>query len=117
MADKVNGWKNEIHVAEQVVKCHEDFFEVKEMSELTVTGLELIIKEIEAVMPRARVALAELSHVVTSEELEELFEICDQLHVLHKGHLSPALPTASTTVQEVGAFMIGAGGKSAVDPA
>jgi simple sugar transport system ATP-binding protein len=47
--------------------------------------------------------------LVISEELEELFQICDRLHVLHKGHLSPCLPTHATTVEEVGTYMIGAG--------
>lgn len=47
--------------------------------------------------------------LVISEEIEELFEICDRLHVLYKGKLSPALDTRSTTVNEVGAYMIGAG--------
>ena len=47
--------------------------------------------------------------LVISEELEELFQICDRLHVLHKGSLSPSLPVATTTVEQVGAYMIGAG--------
>jgi simple sugar transport system ATP-binding protein len=47
--------------------------------------------------------------LVISEELEELFQICDRLHVLHKGHLSPSLPTAQTNAEAVGAYMIGAG--------
>ncbi len=47
--------------------------------------------------------------LVISEELEELFQICDRLHVLHKGALSPSLPVATTTVEQVGAHMIGAG--------
>ena len=46
--------------------------------------------------------------LVISEEIDELFEICDRMHVLHKGRLSPSLPTATTTVEEVGAWMIGA---------
>ena len=46
--------------------------------------------------------------LVISEEIEELFEICDTLHVLYKGRLSPALPVKSTTLNEVGAYMIGA---------
>ncbi len=47
--------------------------------------------------------------LVISEELEELFQICDRLHVLHKGRLSPSLITAQVTAEEVGAYMIGAG--------
>ena len=47
--------------------------------------------------------------LVISEEIDELFEICDRLHVLHKGHLSPSLSPATTSVDEVGTWMIGAG--------
>ena len=46
--------------------------------------------------------------VVISEEIDELFEICDRLQVLHKGHLSPSLDVAATTVEQVGTWMIGA---------
>ena len=46
--------------------------------------------------------------LVISEEIDELFEICDRLHVLHKGRLSPSLAVASTTVEQVGTWMIGA---------
>lgn len=46
--------------------------------------------------------------LVISEELEELFEICDVLHVLSEGRLSAPLDAASTTAQDIGAHMIGA---------
>ncbi len=47
--------------------------------------------------------------LVISEEIDELFEICDRLQVLHKGRLSPSLAVGATTVDEVGTWMIGAG--------
>ncbi len=46
--------------------------------------------------------------LVISEEMDELFELCSKLHVLHKGRLSPALAAADTTPQDVGRYMIGA---------
>jgi general nucleoside transport system ATP-binding protein len=45
--------------------------------------------------------------LVVSEELEELFEIADQLVVMAKGRVSPALPIAQATVEQVGEWMSG----------
>lgn len=46
--------------------------------------------------------------LVISEEIEELFQICDRIQVLHAGMLSPSLDVAATRVEEVGRYMIGA---------
>ncbi|WP_243345904.1 ABC transporter ATP-binding protein [Mesoterricola sediminis] len=45
--------------------------------------------------------------LVISEELDELFEICDRLVVIAKGRLSPAKATSETGVEEVGMWMSG----------
>ncbi len=45
--------------------------------------------------------------LVVSEELDELFELADRLHVMAQGRLSPALPVAETTVAQIGAWMSG----------
>jgi general nucleoside transport system ATP-binding protein len=45
--------------------------------------------------------------LVVSEELDELFEICDRLYVMAKGQLSPSLPRADATVELVGQWMSG----------
>ncbi|HEX6363736.1 MAG TPA: ABC transporter ATP-binding protein [Albitalea sp.] len=45
--------------------------------------------------------------LVVSEELDELFEISDRLHVIAQGRLSPSLPTARATVEQVGQWMSG----------
>ena len=45
--------------------------------------------------------------LVLSEELEELFEICDRLHVIAKGRLSPSVERARATVTQIGEWMSG----------
>ena len=45
--------------------------------------------------------------LVISEELEELFEICDRLVVIAKGTLSPSKATTETGVEEIGIWMSG----------
>ncbi len=45
--------------------------------------------------------------LVVSEELEELFEICDRLYVMAKGQMSPSLPRADATTEVVGQWMSG----------
>jgi len=45
--------------------------------------------------------------LVLSEELDELFELCDRLYVMAQGRLSPSLPVAQATVEQVGAWMAG----------
>ncbi|NNU45377.1 ABC transporter ATP-binding protein [Ramlibacter montanisoli] len=45
--------------------------------------------------------------LVLSEELEELFEISDRLHVIAKGRLSPSIDRARATVTLIGEWMSG----------
>ncbi len=45
--------------------------------------------------------------LVISEELDELFEICDRIAVIAKGRLSPTRPAAETTVEDIGVWMSG----------
>jgi len=45
--------------------------------------------------------------LIISEEIEELFEITDRLHVMNRGSLSPPLITAEVTPNDVGEYMIG----------
>jgi ABC-type uncharacterized transport system ATPase subunit len=45
--------------------------------------------------------------LVISEELEELFDICDRLAVLARGKLSPVRETSVTNPEEIGLFMAG----------
>ncbi|MFT3691100.1 ABC transporter ATP-binding protein [Paenirhodobacter sp.] len=51
---------------------------------------------------------AGLAILVISEEVEELFEICDRIQVIHAGHLSPPRDVAGLRVEDVGKYMIGA---------
>jgi len=46
--------------------------------------------------------------LVVSEELEELFMICDRIAVMADGRLSPAIPASETSVEKVGLWMSGA---------
>jgi len=45
--------------------------------------------------------------LVVSEELDELFEISDRLHVIAKGRLSPSIERAAATVAQIGEWMSG----------
>jgi simple sugar transport system ATP-binding protein len=45
--------------------------------------------------------------LVFSEELDELFDLSDRLHVIAKGHLSPSLDRADATVERLGKWMSG----------
>ncbi|PXW97078.1 nucleoside ABC transporter ATP-binding protein [Sphaerotilus hippei] len=45
--------------------------------------------------------------LIVSEELDELFEICDRLVVMAQGRLSPSIATSQATVEQIGAWMSG----------
>jgi simple sugar transport system ATP-binding protein len=45
--------------------------------------------------------------LVISEELEELFDICDRIAVLARGRLSPVRVTGETNAEEIGRWMAG----------
>jgi simple sugar transport system ATP-binding protein len=45
--------------------------------------------------------------LVISEELDELFEICDRIAVMAKGRLSKPIPMAETDLTEIGLMMTG----------
>jgi len=45
--------------------------------------------------------------LVVSEELDELFEICDRLYVIAKGRLSPSISRDQASVERIGEWMSG----------
>ena len=45
--------------------------------------------------------------LVLSEELDELFDLSDRLHVMAKGQLSPSVDRADATVERMGEWMSG----------
>ena len=51
--------------------------------------------------------------LVVSEELDELFEISDRLHVIAKGRISPPIERAAATVTQIGEWMSGSWDKPA----
>jgi simple sugar transport system ATP-binding protein len=55
--------------------------------------------------------------LVVSEELDELFMICDRIAVLAQGRLSQPLSTADLTPQSVGALMAGSTSEASPDEA
>jgi len=52
--------------------------------------------------------------LVVSEELDELFEISDRLHVIARGRLSPSLATREASVERIGQWMSGLWEETAV---
>ncbi len=65
-------------------------------------GAALLIRQALLDLREAGVAL-----LVISEELDELFMICDRIAVIAQGRLSPAMPTAELSVERVGVMMAG----------
>jgi general nucleoside transport system ATP-binding protein len=55
--------------------------------------------------------------LVISEELEELFTICDRIAVIAQGRLSDALPRETLTVEGVGVLMAGGKAETQADSA
>jgi simple sugar transport system ATP-binding protein len=45
--------------------------------------------------------------LVVSEELDELFEICDRLVVIAQGRISPSIATSDATIEMIGEWMSG----------
>ncbi|MGD9835960.1 MAG: ABC transporter ATP-binding protein, partial [Piscinibacter sp.] len=51
--------------------------------------------------------------LVVSEELDELFEICDRLVVIAQGRVSPSIATSKATIEMIGEWMSGLWNKTA----
>ncbi len=51
--------------------------------------------------------------VVISQDLDEIFALCDRIAVIAEGRLSEAIPVAEATIEQIGLLMGGAGGKAA----
>src|SRR6185369_8602444 len=49
--------------------------------------------------------------LIVSEELDELFEITDRLHVMAQGRLSPSVASAQAGVEMIGQWMSGLWGR------
>ncbi|AMP39080.1 ABC transporter ATP-binding protein [Ralstonia solanacearum] len=51
--------------------------------------------------------------LIVSEELDELFALCDRLHVIASGRLSPSTPAHATDREQIGLWMSGMWDKTA----
>ncbi len=49
--------------------------------------------------------------LVISEEIDELFELCDRIHVMARGRLSPSLDRAAASPTLIGEWMSGLWGQ------
>jgi simple sugar transport system ATP-binding protein len=65
-------------------------------------GASMLIRQALIDLRDAGVAL-----LVISEDLDELFMISDRIAVLSQGRLTPAVPTAQASVEQIGAWMGG----------
>ena len=45
--------------------------------------------------------------LIVSEEVDELFAVCDRIAVMYRGALSPAVPKTTISIEEVGRWMSG----------
>ena len=54
-----------------------------------------------------RALRADEAVLVVSEELDELFEICDRLVVIAQGRVSPSVKTADASIEMIGEWMSG----------
>jgi general nucleoside transport system ATP-binding protein len=54
------------------------------------------------------VAAGGVAILVVSEELDELLEIADSLHVIFRGRLSPPIPARGASIDRIGLAMTGA---------
>jgi ABC-type uncharacterized transport system ATPase subunit len=75
-----------------------------------VGAAQLIHKALMALRDRGAAVL------IISEELDELFTLCDRIAVMTSGRLSPALPRGLLTVESVGLLMTGAASAAAAQP-
>jgi len=55
--------------------------------------------------------------LVVSEELDELFEICDRMLVVAQGRVSPSIDTGQASVEQIGEWMSGLWDRDAVEAA
>ena len=54
--------------------------------------------------------------LVVSQDLDELFELCDRMAVIYHGHLSETVPVKATSVEAIGLLMGGVFGQSNQSP-
>jgi simple sugar transport system ATP-binding protein len=62
-------------------------------------------------------AAAGAAVVVISQDLDEIFSLCDRVAVIAGGRLSPARPVGEVTVEEIGLLMGGRRGEDHARPA
>ena len=74
---------------------------------LAAVGTWVLVQYVNGADERAREGTATVDVLVVSEDLDELFEICDRLAVIAEGRLSPVVNNGEITIEEIGLWMSG----------